>query len=132
MVSLGALNPNPTQSGDRVGRTSSAAAITPSGSHIVGNSGYTVSTVQTIQPPPIIIPAVNPETGEPIYDQNGNPTYVTIIPDPYDVETVIEQGTEGFVYLGATDACPTGAIEINAQKLLNNTDTALSVRFCAE
>lgn len=44
----------------------------------------------------------------------------------------LEQGTEGFVYLGATDACPTGAIEINAQKLLNNTDTALSVRFCAE
>lgn len=98
IANLGTLVPTPTLSGDKLGRTSAATAINPSGTHIVGNSGYSVIDVTSIDPPPIIIPAVNPETGDPILDANGNPTYVSYDPPPYDVETTIEQGSEAFVW----------------------------------
>ncbi|MGB1129751.1 MAG: hypothetical protein ACPG4K_06860 [Haloferula sp.] len=90
---LGFLLPTPILTGDEVGVTSSASAITPSGSHVVGKSGYSVVTVETVQPPPII-------TYE--YIDNGDGTY-TLVPkltpvDPYDVRTVIEQGNEAFIW----------------------------------
>lgn len=53
------------------------------------------------------------------------PSGVTVDGDDLDA------GQQGFIFLGPTDACPNGAIEINAERLIGVTGD-IEVRFCSQ
>ncbi|MGB6221433.1 hypothetical protein [Haloferula sp.] len=97
VLSLGVLQTPPQESGNQLSRSSSALAISSDGLTIVGSSGYIVSNVETIYPPPYTYHDID-EFGNLKYDRFGNPVYVTIFPEPYESITPVEQGTEAFVW----------------------------------
>jgi len=89
MTNLNFLLPSPSQSGD-FGYSSEANSISADGNTVVGSSSYTVSETVTIPGRTEVLP---------ILDDQGNVIDTeTIYFPPYDQTTVLEQGTEAFVW----------------------------------